>query len=217
MELIKKKELLQEFEVEASFYNVVVNDQIFECRSRARIKRKGVNKEEYDAILVLCNPGSCKGVISPPILDPRKDEIPFVPAKSDPTQEQVMRLMVMRQWDHVNIINISDLCAGNIDNFKIMLKKAKEELFTYHSIFSTERKSELLGLLELNNGPIIAGWGKKTFIKEYIEQVLLMAPFNDIIGWKHLDHPYYYHPNLQIPNKNKKWLITVNNLLTKMG
>lgn len=216
MELIKKKELLMEFEVEASFYNVVMNNQVFECRSQARIKRKGVNKEEYDALLILCNPGSCKGSVIPPVLDPRKDNIPFVPAESDPTQEQVMRLMVLQQWEQVNMINISDLCAGNIDNFKIKLKKAKEELFTYHSIFSRERKSELLELLELNKGPVIAGWGKKPFLKDHFEKILLMNPFKEIKGWEHPEHPYFYHPNLQIPNKNKEWLVKVDNLLTKI-
>jgi hypothetical protein len=217
VELIMKEELLKEFEVEASFYKVAVNDQVFECRSQSRIKRKGVNKVEYDALLVLCNPGSCKGTISPPVLDPRVDKIAFVPAKSDPTQEQVMRLMVLQQWDHVNMINISDLCTGNIDNFKVMLKKAKKELITHHSIFSTERKSELLGLIELNKGPIIAGWGKKTFLKDQIKQVLLMNSFKDIKGWKHPNDPYYYHPNPQIQDKKKEWLIKVDDLLTKIG
>lgn len=217
MELIKKKELLNEFEVEASFYNVTVNDQVFECRSQARIKRKGVYKEDYDAILVLCNPGSCKGSMSPPVLDPRVDKIPFVPADSDPTQEQVMRLMVLQQWDQVNMINISDLCAGNIDNFKDILKKANKELFNYHSIFSRLRNKELLELLELNKGPVIAGWGKRDFLKCQIKQVLSINSLKDIKGWNHPDHPYYYHPNQRNQDDKKEWLIKVDNILTKIG
>ncbi|WP_177184847.1 hypothetical protein [Sporolactobacillus nakayamae] len=41
MELISKKELLKEFEVKASFYNMKIGHKIFECRNQARIKRIG--------------------------------------------------------------------------------------------------------------------------------------------------------------------------------
>lgn len=41
VELVSKKELLKEFEVEASFYNVKIGDRVFECRNQARIKRIG--------------------------------------------------------------------------------------------------------------------------------------------------------------------------------
>jgi hypothetical protein len=215
MELITKNELLNEFEIEASFYNVRINDLVFECRSQARIKRKGTLKEEYDAVLVLCNPGSCKSSISPQELDPRKDKIPFVLAQSDQTQEQVMRLMELRQWDQVNMINISDICSGNIDDFRIKLTKAKNALFTYHSIFSKERRDELLSVIELNKGPVIAGWGVRPFMKKEITQILLSGLFKELKGWENSTYPYYYHPNLRIPDRNKEWLITMNEILKK--
>jgi hypothetical protein len=215
MELITKKELLKEFEVEASFYNVRTNDLVFECRSQARIKRKGTLKDEYDAVLVLCNPGSCKSSLSPQELDPRKDKIPFGLAQSDQTQEQVMRLMELRRWDQVNMVNISDICSGNIDDFRFKLKNAKNALFTYHSIFSKERRNELLQVIELNKGPVIAGWGVKPFMKKEITQILLSDLFKEIKGWNHSTYPYYYHPNLRLSEKNKEWLITINEILNE--
>lgn len=215
MELITKKELLKEFEVEASFYNVRINDLLFECRSQARIKRKGTLKEEYDAVLVLCNPGSCKSSLSPQELDPRIERIPFVLAQSDQTQEQIMRLMELRQWDQVNMINLSDICSGNIDDFQSKLAIAKKALFTCHSIFSKERRDELLSVIQLNKGPVIACWGKRQFMKNEITTILSSDLFNKIKGWKNSTSPYYYHPNLRIPDRNKEWLITMNEILKK--
>ncbi len=85
MELVSKKELLKEFEVEASFYNVKIGDTVFECRNQARIKRKGFSFKLLDAIFILCNPGSCNPVMKEtvPVLDPRKEEVPFIKANSD--------------------------------------------------------------------------------------------------------------------------------------
>ena len=215
MELLKKVELLKEFEVKASFYNVRLNDYLFECRNQARIRRKGISKEEYDAVFILCNPGSCKSTSNIREWDPRKDCIPFVTADSDQTQEQIMRLMVIKQWDQVNIINISDICSGNIEEFRRKLSKANRVSFSYHSIFSNERNHELLDIFRLNKGPIIAGWGKRTFMKNELIEVLASDNLKNIKGWKNATHPYYYHPFLRIPNKNKEWLIKVNEQLSK--
>ena len=111
MELVKKKKLLKEFEVEASFYNVKLGDAVFECRNQARIKRIGITTENYDAIFILCNPGSCEPIMKAAKftdLDPRMEEAPFIRANSDQTQEQIMRLMKINQWNQVNILNLWD-------------------------------------------------------------------------------------------------------------
>lgn len=37
MELVSKKKLLKEFEVQASFYSIRMGDQMFECRNQAKV------------------------------------------------------------------------------------------------------------------------------------------------------------------------------------
>lgn len=209
MELVKKKELLTEFEVEASFYNVKLGDVVFECRNQARIKRKGFTTEKFDAIFILCNPGSCEPIMKAavPYLDPRRAEAPFIRANSDQTQEQIMRLMKIKQWNQVNIINISDLCSGNLTDFTKILTDAENASFTYHSIFSDERREELLRILKSNSkGFVISGWGTNSIIKAGANKVLQHNQISSLIGWKHKLRPFYYHPNPHIYQDKKEWI-----------
>ncbi|CAM3156185.1 hypothetical protein [Sporolactobacillus spathodeae] len=209
MDLISKKELLMEFEVEASFYNVGIGNRVFECRNQARIKRIGFPSNTLDAIFILCNPGSCDPLMKEmvPVLDPRSAEVPFIKANSDPTQEQIMRLMKIEQWNLISIINLSDLCSGNLTDFKAKLKDAMNCSFTYHSIFSRERENELKKLLQFNPSvELIAGWGTEPFIKSMVEEVFQHKLIKNIKGWRHKTRPYYYHPNPRIYESKKEWI-----------
>ncbi|WP_139692972.1 DUF1643 domain-containing protein [Sporolactobacillus terrae] len=209
MDLISKKELLKEFEVEASFYNMRVGDRVFACRNQARIKRIGFSSNKLDAIFILCNPGSCDPLIKEmvPVLDPRREVVPFIKANSDPTQEQIMRLMKIEQWNLISIINLSDLCSGNLKDFKNKLRDALSNTFTYHSIFSKERENELKKLLQYNsNVEVIAGWGTDPSIKNMANEVFQHKLINNIKGWKHKTHPFYYHPNPKIFDSKKEWI-----------
>ena len=164
MELVSKNELLNEFEVEASFYNVKIGDQTFECRNQAKVKRKSVKTDLFDAIFVLVNPGSCNALDKNYVItenDPRTDNIPFVKAESDSTQWQIMRLMKLKEWDQVNIINLSDLCTGSLKIFQSKLETADSLSFHHHSIFLDERQKELKKILDANKGPVILGLGSR--------------------------------------------------------
>lgn len=217
MELVSKKELLEEFEVEASFYNVKIGDKLFECRNEARIKRRGSSSNKLDAIFILCNPGSCdpsmKEIV--PVLDPRREVVPFIKANSDPTQEQIMRLMKIKHWNLISIINLSDLCSGNLTDFKTKLKDAINHSFTYHSIFSNERENELKKLLQFNSSvQLIAGWGTDTSIKNIVKGVFQHKLINNLKGWRHKTYPFYYHPNPRIYESKKEW---INQTLQSIG
>lgn len=212
MELIAKKNLLSEFEVEASFYNVKIGTEAFECRSHAKIKRIGFNSDRLDAVLVLCNPGSChpENRDNIPTIDPRREDAPFVKSNSDETQHQVMRLMLIKQWNQVNIINISDLCAGNLKSFKESLEKAEKFSFHYHSIFSEERNSKLEEVFDFNTGPVIIGWGTNSVIKSMANDVLQNKHISQGVGWEYAISPYYYHPGPRLAEKKKEWLTILN-------
>lgn len=60
MELVRRAELLKTFHVLGSFYKVQTEGEIFNCRSQAKLIRKGVQTDDLDAIFVLVNPGGCK-------------------------------------------------------------------------------------------------------------------------------------------------------------
>lgn len=55
------KELRKEFEVWASFYELEVGEEKFQCRNHAYIKREGERGiKSPDALIIMANPGSCR-------------------------------------------------------------------------------------------------------------------------------------------------------------
>ena len=216
MELISKAELVKEYEVNASFYRLKFDDKVFDCRNRAIIRRIGVNQEYYDAVFILVNPGSCHPEMQDSIQykNPLHGEIPLIGAESDSTQCQIMRLMKLREWKQVCIINLSDLCSGNLDNFKSLLEDAKRLSYTYHSIFSKERSKELNQIIHANKGPFIVGWGTKDFIKPLANKALQShSSVQPVVGWQHNIKPFYYHPNQRLKEGKIEWLQRLNTLL----
>jgi hypothetical protein len=216
LELIRKGALLREFEVEGSFYNVKIRDEVFECRNQAKIKKIGITHNHLDAIFIMVNPGGsnpAEQILTVPNLDSRETEIPFVKAESDQTQWQLMRLMKIKKWEQISIINLSDIRSGNMKVFKKELKRAKDLSFDYHSIFSEQREQELKDVLRLNNGPIVAAWGTDSKIKNMAGNVLLSKNIENFKGWKHQDHPYYYHPKPALDVDKIEWLEKLNYIL----
>ncbi|MFE7062037.1 hypothetical protein ACFVAD_07780 [Sutcliffiella sp. NPDC057660] len=186
MELLNSKELLKEFEVKASFYKLQVGKACVNCRNQARLLRKGMALDSViDAVFILVNPGACSAkdqTYDIPVLDPTKETIPFVKAKSDQTQWQLMRLMKLRQWNHTVIINLSDICSGNINVFLDSLKLFQSNNNEDHSILSERRKNELTNLLIQNKGPIIAGWGSNSGVRKIAEKALKHHLLQNITG-----------------------------------
>lgn len=208
MEMWRKSELLNRFEVEAGFYKVTIGGTEFQCRNLAVIKRIGTSAKQYDAVLVLCNPGSCKpfeGTLIPE-KNPINNDIPLVKVKSDETQHQIMRLMALAHWEKVCIINLSDLCAGNMSEFKNVLKEAENHGFKYHTIFSEERLCELKRVMDLCTGHVILGWGTDGAIKVLAKKALLHPLLRNFIGLKSKNPPFYYHPNPHSFEKKKGWI-----------
>jgi hypothetical protein len=217
MELVSKEELVNEYEVKASFYKLKFDDKVFDCRNRAIIRRIGVNEEDYDAVFILVNPGSChpESLDAIPYKNPLHGEIPLIRAESDPTQWQIMRLMRLKAWKQVCMINLSDLCSGNLNNFKSLLEDAKRLSYTYHSIFSKDRSKELNQIIDANKGPLIVGWGTKSYIKPMANTVLQSSSSNtlQVVGWQHQTKPFYYHPNQRLNERKIEWLQRLNALL----
>lgn len=214
MELTSRAELLKVFRVEASFYKSKIGDEYITHRNQARIIRRGYSgTTPSDAVVMMVNPGSCNARdknYNIPTMNPVTDSIPFVEANSDQTQEQLMRLMEKRGWKHFVIINLSDICSGNIDVFFSYLRKMKGNV---HSILSAERINEMKCVLDNNRGPVIAAWGTNTRIKQLAKTALNHSLFKPIVGLKHELCPYYLHPRPALIENRILWLQKINTLL----
>ncbi|WP_100398858.1 hypothetical protein [Bacillus sp. FJAT-44742] len=208
MEFTPADTLKKDFEVEGSFYNITLQNKDHQCRNQARILRKDINAPyTKDAVFILVNPGSCTPAdpsIKIPAMIKDLQTLPFVKAKPDPTQYQIMRLMNRKNWNCVYMINLSDICAGKIDLFKEKLMEFQRNDFEAHTIFSKERKEEL-GRMVSDTPRIIAGWGANKLIRELALNVLLHID-RPLFGIKYHTHPFYKHPRPQLKEKSIAWL-----------
>lgn len=197
------------FQTEGAFYSREVNGEIYTCRSQARITRIDTTPAQADAVFVLVNPGSCQpdnhGYVYP-VFSAGFEKVPFVAAKTDPTQHQIMRLMERQNWDLVYIVNLSDLRAGNIDEFKQLKESFELSSNDSHSIFSLGRIRELEELIS-EKTIIIKGWGTQPFMRSsMIHAINTLTEFDYNTGLPHKTHPYYYHPFPMVQHKCIKWL-----------
>lgn len=209
MSFIPAAELKKTYFTEGAFYQRVVNGEVYTCRSLARVRRKNIDEERVDALFVMVNPGSCQPEdknYQIPEYEGVLPEVQFVPAKSDPTQYQIMRLMECKGWNTVYIVNLSDLRAGNIDDFREQLKQFEFHKDDSHSIFSASRIIEFERLIE-SDMQVIVGWGVQPFMKsKMIEALTIISDLSKIYGLPHPIYPYYYHPFPMVQHKCIKWL-----------
>lgn len=153
---LTSNELKKLYKVYANFYMLKQsNDTNFICRNVAdifKLSNKSANPDSLpDAIVIMMNPGSCEPINSLEDikfsslhdLEVRSKTIPKTLCKPDNAQYQIMRLMYHKNWNHIRILNLSDIKCSSGDNFKALLKQlqASDKKHT-HSIFSDERVTE---------------------------------------------------------------------------
>jgi hypothetical protein len=214
MELIKAEHLKTKFEVEGSFYNIEIGSKVFECRNYAQVYRiDSKNNQWYDAIFVLANPGLCTPKQSSyeiPHLSVEETAVNYTLAKTDNTQYQIMRFMQLKNWNKILLINLSDIRAGNLNEFRKKLNEAKKAGFESHSIFSALRVNELKKVIAQCTGQTILAWGTDPIVKQLANRACDVLPQERIIGMKHEKAPFYYHAS-PTPLKGKiRWLEYMN-------
>jgi hypothetical protein len=204
------------FDAIASFYQIELGNKKYLCRNHAVIFRKGfANQTSPDAVIVMANPGSCNpndSTYQPPIIDDIPMNLPYVVVKVDPTQRQLMKLMIMMNWNVVSIINLSDLCAGNMADFSGKLRQVGLHSFKNHTIFSEARKRERETMLPSTDSKIILAWGKHRSIKtlaceslKILSKELLKE--KHILGFPYLEtHWGYRHPYPMLKDRCEEWL-----------
>lgn len=218
MTFLRANILKEIFKTEGAFYKIQLGNKRYPCRGLAKISRRGVRAERAEAVFVLLNPGSCEPA-DPNYEYPdfQKDimKIPLMPAKPDATQYQLMRLMERQKWNMVYVINLSDLCSGNVKVFESHLKEFIDKDYHDHSIFSQDRISTIPTLLS-ESTVLIAGWGQNKVIKEIARHAFSkLSQMTDVKGVKHAEEPYFYHPYPMIKEKCMKWLDDMSQVLAE--
>lgn len=160
MSLIPARQLKQIFSVDAKFYHAEIEQEQFLMRREARIRRNETFCTQADAVIVMINPSNCAQA-GETAKSPQEAE--WIPTKPNPTQYQLMNLMERQAWDLITLINLSDICEGNMGNFKSLEKKFNEAGVP-HSLFQEENAQERAALLE-SSGHLIFAWGSTNVAK----------------------------------------------------
>lgn len=165
MSLISAEHLKQIFSVEAKFYHAELADEKILMRREARIRRNGAFATRADAVIVMINPSNCAQA-GETTKSPWEAE--WIPTKPNPTQYQLMNLMERQEWNLITLINLSDICEGNIGNFKIIENKFKRTGIS-HSLFQEDNVQDREALLASADHLIFA-WGSSTVAKRLAVQ-----------------------------------------------
>lgn len=227
MSFVNKEQLEKEYIAFGRFYILNYNNgQKRKCRSLLEIfnredcsKLKGTDK--FDAVFIMMNPGSGKPKVEYKQHDKNVNQvkscelnkIKLVEADPDDTQYQVMRVMRVKGWKYVRVINLSDYINPKSENFYPMIKEALSfDREFIHSIFSNERKKEIDRVFKSENKfKVIAAWGVNTKLGKLIKLALANSYVEERIGnnkttYKRKRNFYYYHPLPTNPTKQPIWL-----------
>lgn len=222
-QFIPAAELKKTYSVFGHFYSVELSPtEVIECRSVLEIATKARTPKDHtelsalnpDAVFVMMNPGSSRPLVE---VNNRiraraihKLAISLVPTKPDTTQYQVMRLMRVRQWRHVRVLNLSDLRSAKSAEFiKLFQRLEQDSDFDSHSIFSEARTDELsLKLPKSRKTPVVLAWGLSEKLNPLIERCLArLHPNRNILGLLNEGTTdKYRHPLPSLQRDQRQWL-----------
>jgi hypothetical protein len=187
VEFIPAEKLKSKFDVFGHFYTVqVAPKKAVECRSvlelveavHAPTKTAELSHRKPNAVFIMMNPGSSRPLteVDNRIHSKAIHELPIslVPTKPDTTQYQVMRVMHYCEWQHVRVLNLSDLRYPKSGVFFKQFQGLEEEFsFDAHSVFSERRKDELaLKLTNHNAVLVIRAWGVSPHLDPLIDRCI---------------------------------------------
>lgn len=221
MQFTYAEELKNQFAVYGHFYDLDIDGQTFNCRSVLEIASKSIDSiadSNPCAVVVMMNPGSSKPADN--LYIPKKYNVSqitseswekeVVPTKPDNAQYQIMRLMLLKGWKHVRILNLSDLRNGNSGDFSIEFQKSLVlDPTVPHSILSKKRHTELLNYCS-KSGVVIAAWGSTEVLREAAEEFLNL--FKKVEGLP-LEKPWYRYPSPYKKDQKLDWLKAINEKL----
>jgi hypothetical protein len=220
------------YEVFGHFYSIDFSGgKMVECRSVLEIVRKDscpddisqLAESEPDCIFIMMNPGSsCPLEPVDQVVkssDIGKLEISLVKTKPDTTQYQVMRIMHYKNWNHVRVLNLSDLrnpkSGSFISSFKELHEKYKDG-GRIHSLFSIQREQELYNKLKRKiQAPMVCAWGVSGDLDLLIAQSLgqLNGKVAQVGLLKEGTNDKYYHPLPTLQKDKELWVTNMLELL----
>jgi hypothetical protein len=216
MDFIYAEELKKIFTVTGHFYELKVNGEPFQCRSCLEIFLKSKlskNLSDPNAIVIMMNPGSSipldkeykPKTFNPEQIYSKSWKKEFVPTRPDNAQYQIMRLMLLKNWEYVRVLNLSDLRNGNSSDFINEFKRARKfDPTDPHSITNANRSYELRDSCKPNNGGvIIVGWGKVKILRDAAEYVL--SKFPNMVGLS-AGGPWFRYPSPYMKVQKLDWL-----------
>jgi len=228
---IYAEELKQRFQVKAYFYRLIMAKQQWLCRSLLEIeylddaiqcseqerKTEGFEKG-YDALIIMMNPGSARPIqqdVNVPSLSRRalfdlNAQRPMITVKPDSAQYQLMRLMELRVWQRIRLINLSDLCEGNSRVFADRHKELDRFDRTHpESILHHQRRAELNAIIE-SVGVVIVAWGTQPVLK--VAAQTMLGLLRDPLGLS-LQAPWYRFASPYRKDHKLHWLAQINRLI----
>lgn len=186
------------------------------CRSVLEITlNTAATSPVADAVFVMMNPGSSRPVEEKNNLV-RSDQVAemtaeLVPTVPDTTQYQVMRLMHYRDWQHVRVINLSDLRDPASGSFaRRYVKLEKESGTSLHSMFSPARVAQLKqSLVRKPGAPIVCAWGVSNDLNPLISRATkALASESGVTGLaKPSELDKYFHPLPSLQRQKEQWVI----------
>lgn len=223
VKFVPASKLKKEYAVFGHFYSILVNSECkINCRSVLEIVNKENGIENYeslslmlpDAVFIMMNPGSSR-----PLNEKNKMisynnagqfEVSLIPTKPDTTQYQVMRVMKFCKWNHVRVLNLSDMRDPNSGKFIQRYRKVENEIgFLEHSIFSDVRKNELKSNLKRKKAaPVVCAWGISTeldpLIKRCVNKILHVKEISGLLKKGTINK--YFHPLPTLQTDKEKWV-----------
>jgi hypothetical protein len=168
-----------------------------------------------DAVVIMMNPGSSRPIeegdtdslLTMPL--PTAFKKPLVLTQPDNTQYQIMRIMVSKQWNHVRVLNISDLRDPKSPSFIARTQKlAALPGGVAHSMFCEARSAECDQMLRRKSGaPFILGWGQDAGLIPLAKQCLSRIEGGKIIAVPAGNDPVLTaHPSPMLQKKKEEWL-----------
>ena len=227
---VSARELKKCYSVMGHFYDISLDGAVhLNCRSSLEILSL-VNADDFrdvcrglpDAVFIMMNPGSSRPLDKLPssIRDIRaiSDRKTFVKTRPDTTQYQVMRVMARLGWQHVRVLNLSDLREPKSSVFSSRFQSIEASHgYTAHSLFSPIRTPELTRELHRKvDAPLICAWGVSPKLNSLI---CVAAPVLRDAGicrglLKVGTSDRYFHPLPTLQTDKEIW---VNKLCKELG
>lgn len=243
MPLTPASELLLRYAIFGAFYNIDDGLVPVKCRNVLEIVRIGTAVEASmipdvtelytypaDAIFIMMNPGSSEPrpagheqYSGPPAylfdanLPDRILSTSLVRTKPDNTQYQLMRIMDHYAWDHVRVLNLSDLREAKSGVFIQVTKNGSELCQSYiHSIFAAARTVERdRAFYRKVNAPIIKAWGTNKGLQALADLCSQQLPRQHCFGLGHKNGPLFYrHPLPSLVSAQQVWLFDMLQAMT---